>query len=312
MTEFINGHISGCLSLENNKTYLVRFEKEKTKRFPVTKYENLELAKEAAIKYQKEVSDLKGLTKNKYRFIDGYIEFQLFGGLIGKIDIIDINLLLEYIWHSKKSFKRFYIATHYKKSQKYIHNLICPQWKQVDHINRDGLDNRRCNLRDGCRDNINVKNQSKRTDNKSGKTGVSYSTYNNTWVIQWPENGKRKIKRFSVSKYGDIQAKQLAIEFRVKLDEKLGIENGYESDCENKEEIIPEIVIEKFTPKLVTTNTSGIHGVSLSTNKLSWVAYWTVNGKRKSKSFSIKKHGNEEAKEMARKTREEADPRLRT
>lgn len=31
----------------------------------------------------------------------------------------------------------------------YLHRAICPQFKWVDHINRDKLDNRKCNLREG-------------------------------------------------------------------------------------------------------------------------------------------------------------------
>lgn len=45
-------------------------------------------------------------------------------------------------------------------------------------------------------------------------------------------------------------------------------------------------------------NTSGNQGVSFDTNHNSWRARWTDNEGRKTKSFSIKKHG-EQAKQMA-------------
>jgi hypothetical protein len=44
--------------------------------------------------------------------------------------------------------------------------------KQVDHINMDGLDNRRGNLR-VCDNSLNQANTRKRSDNSSGFKGVS-------------------------------------------------------------------------------------------------------------------------------------------
>ncbi|GAH20073.1 unnamed protein product, partial [marine sediment metagenome] len=44
---------------------------------------------------------------------------------------------------------------------------------QIDHINRDGLDNRKCNLRP-CTNSQNQKNSKLRKDNKSGLRGVRW------------------------------------------------------------------------------------------------------------------------------------------
>ena len=210
-------------------------------------------------------------------------------------------------WCAKKGHHRYY--TQSTKLGKYLHNLIFPKWKIVDHINRDGLDNRRCNLRDGNKDNINVKNQ-KRKDNAFGKTGVHFSNYKNgAWVVQWPENEKRKKKTFSIGKYGMEGAKQKAIQFRVEVDKRLNLSNGYDIDCEDREEQFPEQEIKPHTPKLFSTNTSGIHGVRF--NGKAWVVYWwDENKNRKSKTFSLKTYG-EEAKELAIQTRLNGDSRIR-
>lgn len=178
-----------------------------------------------------------------------------------------------------------------------FHRLLHPEWPEIDHINRDGLDNRRKNLRDGS-NSVNVQNQSKRIDNTSGKTGVHFSKSKNAWIVQWPENGKRKCKMWTVSKYGDEKAKNLATKFRIDMDKELDINNGYKSDGEEKEyPIFNESV--KYERPLFSTNTSGIHGVSLNGKKTAWVASWNENGKRKNKSFNIEEHGNEQAKNLA-------------
>lgn len=175
--EWINGNVGGSMNLLPNKTsYVVRFVGNgPSKNFLASKYGGLEAAEDAALAYRRKMSEKYGLTKNKYRFIDGYIEFQIYGGHIGKIDYDDFPKLV-HTWCAKKGHHRYY--TQSTKLGKYLHNLIFPKWKIVDHINRDGLDNRRRNLRDGNKDNINVKNQ-KRKDNAFGKTGVHFSNYKN-------------------------------------------------------------------------------------------------------------------------------------
>lgn len=63
----------------------------------------------------------------------------------------DIMLLFNYRWHLARRTKRcLYAAGRTEKDQSiYMHQLILPAPKGlvVDHINGNGLDNRRCNLR---------------------------------------------------------------------------------------------------------------------------------------------------------------------
>ena len=72
----------------------------------------------------------------------------------------------------------------------------------------------------------------KRKSKSGGKlVGVSESTYVKlatgetkvTWSAAWPENGKRKVVKFPVSKYGVRQAKQLAIAARKEAEERLNL-----------------------------------------------------------------------------------------
>lgn len=61
----------------------------------------------------------------------------------------------------------------------------------VDHINRNPLDNRRENLRI-CTQHENSFNQSIRSDNTSGTTGVSWRKEKNKWYAYIRVNGKKK------------------------------------------------------------------------------------------------------------------------
>ena len=100
-----------------------------------------------------------------------------------------------------------------------FHNLIVPEYAEVDHINRDGLDNRRSNLRDGT--NINPKNKGIPVNNTSGVKGVYYSGGAKArWCAQISVNKKKVKKSFSIAKYGEERAKELAIHQRNVWDEK--------------------------------------------------------------------------------------------
>jgi hypothetical protein len=44
-----------------------------------------------------------------------------------------------------------------------------------------------------------------------------------SWIASWPEDGRRKVLKFPVSKYGARKAKQMAIDARLKAEERLGL-----------------------------------------------------------------------------------------
>lgn len=84
----------------------------------------------------------------------------------------------------------------------------------IDHINGVKCDNRLSNLRI-VSEKENSKNRAKRSDNKSGVTGVYYLIEKNSWVAKWKTLcGKQKHKFFNVSVYGYEKAKELACTFR--------------------------------------------------------------------------------------------------
>jgi len=82
-------------------------------------------------------------------------------------------------------------------SEKWLAHRLAFLWMgkalpdQVDHLNRDSSDNSWKNLVASSAKE-NMKNMSKRTDNKSGVTGVSWSKRAGKWVARVGVAGERK------------------------------------------------------------------------------------------------------------------------
>ena len=78
----------------------------------------------------------------------------------------------------------------------YTHRLIFMMFhgyipKEIDHIDRNKLNNKIENLRSVTKAE-NVVNQKIRTDNKSGVRGISWNSENKKWVVSKQQNNKRK------------------------------------------------------------------------------------------------------------------------
>lgn len=91
---------------------------------------------------------------------------------------------------------RYAIRTVYipRRRTEYAHRIIMGlppgRTPQVDHINRDTLDNRRANLRI-CNRDRNVHNTGLRVDNTSGFKGVSWHLNKTQWQVRITDHGRR-------------------------------------------------------------------------------------------------------------------------
>lgn len=112
------------------------------------------------------------------------------------------------------------------------------------------------------------------------------SEYPKTWMVQLSINGKRTTKNFSYNKFGGKEnALKAAIEYRDSKIREFGID------------------LEKRFKRPVT---KGVQRTQDSKTKTYyWQAIWTENGKQRTKRFSEKKYGKEQARIKAEKHREE-------
>lgn len=133
------------------------------------------------------------------------------------IDLDDVEKIKNIKWYIKvpQNFKTFYAQSDKNGS---LHRFILKPNNDllVDHINRNGLDNRKSNLRQ-VTNSINKKNMSVVKSNKIGYNGICIE--NNFYRVNWSENGKSKHKRFSLN---NPNALELAIKFRKQKEKEYG------------------------------------------------------------------------------------------
>ena len=116
------------------------------------------------------------------------MEIQLTQDKVTFIDDEDWKKIKSYRWIAHKGKNTFYAIAYIKgsgkKNQKFIllHRLIVNpnSDQQIDHIDRNGLNNRKINLRIAttAQNNVNAKLSKK---NKSGLRGVSLHKHSNLW-----------------------------------------------------------------------------------------------------------------------------------
>lgn len=103
------------------------------------------------------------------------------GDLVAIIDDEDYQLVIQYSWHLLTSCGITYAYT--RHPTRYMHRLILGATKgeYVDHINRNGLDNRRQNIRIASA-GVNGANSKMYKNNTSGYRGVV--KYRAGWKVQ--------------------------------------------------------------------------------------------------------------------------------
>lgn len=118
-------------------------------------------------------------------------------GLFAIVDDDDYQELSKYKWHFNDGYAQRTVTRRKngikvnKTIRMHRQILNAPPEKQVDHINRNRLDNRKANLR-LCSGYENARNHGLRKDNTSGYVGVTYEKNNKKWVAKIRYRGERK------------------------------------------------------------------------------------------------------------------------
>jgi len=126
-------------------------------------------------------------------------EIPLTKGLVAIVDDDDFDLIKKYKWRALtgKGLQYAVTSTFPLKSMS-MHRLIinAPDGKQVDHIDGNGLNNRKSNLR-LCTHSQNQRNSKLSSMNTSGYRGVYFDKYHRKWAAEISVNNKiLKLGRF--------------------------------------------------------------------------------------------------------------------
>jgi len=133
-------------------------------------------------------------------------------GLTAIVDVADADLG-QFNWNANQSpkSKSWYAKRHvklgfYQYRKITLHQEIASRMglaidgDDIDHIDGNGLNNRRDNLRRATRGQ-NIHNSGLRSDNKSGHKGVGRDAARGKWLVQMRANGKNT----HLGRYDDLE-----------------------------------------------------------------------------------------------------------
>jgi AP2 domain/HNH endonuclease len=136
----------------------------------------------------------KAITRKlPFLVVQDYIEVTTNKGIVFLISLEDINIPLERSWSISS---QGYVEAKIKGKAILLHRLIAEKMgidttNDIDHINGNKVDCRRCNLRSASRCQ-NSWNSIKGKSNTSGYKGVSFDKRKNKWSAYITTNRKRK------------------------------------------------------------------------------------------------------------------------
>jgi hypothetical protein len=155
----------------------------------------------AQIRKHGEISKRTRFDSNEIILYDNYAEiilYDAYGEEINRtmIDLDDVEICKKYKWQAHKSGgNKFYAVARIKGSNKLIrlHRLILnfsDTSRDIDHINGNGLDNRKNNLHIATRQENMMNQRIIPSNNTSGYIGVTWNKRANKWSAQIKINGK--------------------------------------------------------------------------------------------------------------------------
>lgn len=119
------------------------------------------------------------------------MEITLTQGKVAIIDDGDAALVSLYKWWANKIRGRWYARTKIEGKDQFMHRLLLQPAEGLvcDHLNGDGLDNRRSNLR-VCSNRVNLLNRGATKSSTSRYKGVGWYKASSKWRAKIKVNGK--------------------------------------------------------------------------------------------------------------------------
>ena len=241
-------------------------------------------------------------TKNDYRLIENgkTVEMQLTREKFVYFPAERLEEVQKHTWYAINGALTWYATTNSKRaghtgkrSSLYLHRLLYADniggsW--IDHIDRNGLNNRSNNVRSGG-NGINAINRI--CSSNTGTLGVCEVKKEKCYRASCC----RRQKNFYFIDYESKSSSLLAADSWVKSirKEEIKVRSNEALFLTRKES---EEGPAKKKMRKYCNNTSGVTGVSRTRGRY-WMAQWQEVGKTKSRNFSIKKYGDAQAFEMA-------------
>jgi hypothetical protein len=139
-------------------------------------------------------------------------------GKFAIVDDEDYDELMKYKWYLSKGKKDTYYAEtklsngfHVSMHRIIMKNFYTKEKNYTDHINHDGLDNRRCNLRI-CTNSQNMGNCRQHKDSNSPK-GVYWDKARQKWAVQICCN----YQKYTLGRFDNLEKAVLAYNKKAKL-----------------------------------------------------------------------------------------------
>lgn len=208
------------------------------------------------------------------------IEIALTKGYVAIVDPCDMDLL-DYVWttHDTKSGNIYAVRSFYSKGRtihEYMHRLLLSRMlgrslkrsEEVDHINGNGIDNRRKNLRLATSQQ-NRRNSRLPSHNTTGYKGVAQRG------DYWEACITVSKKQIHIGSFNHIEDAAVAYNHAAL---KIFGEFANFNDIPNWQLLLPEP--RKIQSHLRSTNTSGYPGVTFNKKNRRWVAAICVDYKK--------------------------------